>query len=357
MSKIDPVKAGDEITQGLLDRIVDQLERFHNLRSGSPCIVVTDGPSGKLLDLDLPVPTWALLSGSSSPYSFTEVRDGPGGTWVSMANGDSGTSNVYEVNGKSGLAGKVVPITWTSAGDWRFAWIGVGPPPNPCIGHGNRINFQLTGCGTCMVSGANVDFVLSGVTVHSAVTNTSGQASYSEPAPGTYTVNWSVPGTIFSGSGTAIVTGACNTPSTVFATVSVPAGYQCCSARMLPFPVNANLFITDAAGTRPFGSTGCTTYNGYALQTFLNCGGTCTNQFNLSTSYIPVSVFPADPCGYLNAHGNCPAFAGPGDPSSTGVIALASSENPFEISGTWGATGCGFYTSSPLAGSSFLVHT
>lgn len=127
MSYIKPVKAGDLITVGLLNRIVDQIERFASIRSGSPYLLLDDSPHGKLIELALPVPTWALLSGSSSPYSFTEVRDGPGGTWVSMPNGDSGTANVYEVNGKSGLAGKVVPITWTAAGDWRFQWVGVGP--------------------------------------------------------------------------------------------------------------------------------------------------------------------------------------------------------------------------------------
>lgn len=124
MAKIDPPKAGDLITVGLLDRIVDQLERFASLRSGSPYILLDDSPYGKLIELSLPVPTWALLSGASSPYSFTEVRDGPGGTWVSMPNGDSGTANVYEANNVANLGGKVVPIQWTSAADWRFQWVG-----------------------------------------------------------------------------------------------------------------------------------------------------------------------------------------------------------------------------------------
>lgn len=129
MAKIQPVKAGDVISEGLLNRIVDQFERFANLKSNSPYIRLWSGPYGKSIALALPQQTWALLSGSSSPYSFTEVRDGPGGTWVSMPNGDSGTSNVYEVNNVPNLGGKIVPIQWTSAGDWRTQYVGFGPPP------------------------------------------------------------------------------------------------------------------------------------------------------------------------------------------------------------------------------------
>lgn len=124
--RIPHVKAGDPITADLFNEVSERLERFANLSTSNPYIRLWDGPYGKSIALALPQQTWALLSGSSSPYSFTEVRDGPGGTWVSMPNGDSGTSNVYEINGKSGLAGKVVPITWTAAGDWRFQWVGYG---------------------------------------------------------------------------------------------------------------------------------------------------------------------------------------------------------------------------------------
>lgn len=141
MAYIPPVRAGDLITEGLLNRIVDQIERFATIRSSSPYILIDDGPHGKLIELDLPVQTWALLSGASSPYSFTEVRDGPGGTWDAMPNGDSGTANVYEANGKAGLAGKVVPITWTAAGDWRFQWVGYS-----CVGDASHI--CICACGT-----------------------------------------------------------------------------------------------------------------------------------------------------------------------------------------------------------------
>lgn len=194
MSKIDPVRSGDEITQGLLDRIVDQLERFHNLRSGSPYILVSDGPNGKLLDLDLPAPTWALLSGSTSPYSFTEVRDGPAGTWVSMANGDSGTSNVYEANGKSGLAGKVVPITWTSAGDWRFQWVGYG------FNCGWR--FVTTGCLGDPLEGCLVEIRQSGVLIDSCTTAAGGTvAKIKRDSGGTGYTNGSYSNGTLSGGG------------------------------------------------------------------------------------------------------------------------------------------------------------
>lgn len=195
MARIPRVKAGDTITEGLLNRIVDQFERFAKLSTSSPCILLTDGPYGKLIDLDLPQPTYALLSGSSSPYSWTEVRDGPSGTWDAMTTGDSGTA--YEVNSKAGLDGKVVPITWTAAGDWRFAWIGYGPPP-PCEAGRICVTVQQSGCA----------FDLEGITVtvtddadppneigSGTTSGSPGTFCVDLPTAGTYHVTASVPGT------------------------------------------------------------------------------------------------------------------------------------------------------------------
>jgi hypothetical protein len=62
---------------------------------------------------------WGKLSGTSSPYSAVEV-DRSGGSWTTYTGGYSVTSKVYEVNGISGLANKVVWIEPTeTAGEWR----------------------------------------------------------------------------------------------------------------------------------------------------------------------------------------------------------------------------------------------
>lgn len=134
MKKLNHVQPGDPITASLWNEVSDRIARFANLQSASPYLRIYDSPFGKSLSLAFPEPTYARLSGSTSPYSFVEVRDGPGGTWVDMPNGDSGTSNVWEINGKSGLGGKVVEIHWTAARDWRFQFIGYG-----CVADANHV--------------------------------------------------------------------------------------------------------------------------------------------------------------------------------------------------------------------------
>lgn len=244
MPYIKPVKAGDPITEGLLNRIVDRIERFANLRSNSPYILLDSGPHGKLIELDLPVQTWALLSGSSSPYSFTEVRDGPGGTWVSMPNGDSGASNVYEINGKSGLAGKVVPITWTAAGDWRFQWVGFAPPTFAWT-------FNVTGCATTGIAGAVIELRQGGVLIDSCTTGdgtggtTLGRCILHVPA-GSYDITVTGP----SGAGFVTNTSTASISATKATGVALAAdtgsGFACWSCCNYPIP--GALHSTDVDG-------------------------------------------------------------------------------------------------------------
>jgi hypothetical protein len=63
-----------------------------------------------------PRPILSTLSGSSSPYSWTEVV--PDGTTF-HSTPRSGTSDAYEVNGVAGLGGKRATIR-PGRGDWRF---------------------------------------------------------------------------------------------------------------------------------------------------------------------------------------------------------------------------------------------
>lgn len=240
MAYIPPVKAGDLITEGLLNRIVDQIERFASLKSGSPYIRLEDGPHGKLIELDLPQQTWALLSGSTSPYSWTEVRDGPSGTWTAVPSGDSGTANCYEANGKSGLAGKVVPITWTVAGDWRFQWIGVGNAP--C---GWR--FTINGCAGTGVEGATIELRQSGMLIDSGVTDSSGICLLTPPL-GTYSVTVIGPSGAGFASNVATRAFTCPVSGNRLITISLTADsdhvcWSCCN-----YPLPKEIHSTDSDG-------------------------------------------------------------------------------------------------------------
>lgn len=273
MARIQPVKAGDVITEGLLNRIVDQFERFANLSTNSPYIRLWDGPYGKSIALALPAQTWALLSGSSSPYSFTEVRDGPGGTWVSMTNGDSGTSNVYEVNSKSGLAGKVVPITWTSAGDWRFQYIAYAPPTFAWT-------FNVFGCAGTGIAGALIELKQSGVLIDSCTTGdgtggtTLGRCILNVPG-GTYDIVITGP----SGAGFAVNTSSASIAATktTNTTLAADTGYACWSCCNAPIPSALHSTDSDGPITLPLGFHPITGIPVYTLATTTAVATSCDN--------------------------------------------------------------------------------
>lgn len=128
MAKLPRVKVGDPVTAEAWNAVAEKLRPFTRISTSQGCgLTCATGPHGTNLALTMPQDIYARLSGSSSPYSWTNVMQAAGGTTVDRTAGlTGGTTNCYELNGKSGLAGKVVPITWTSAGDWRFAYIGYG---------------------------------------------------------------------------------------------------------------------------------------------------------------------------------------------------------------------------------------
>lgn len=129
---IGRVKAGDPITEGLLNRIVDRLWPFANIKADGPYLTSYSAPwTGTCLHLAIPGKTAARLTSNSSPYSWEEVDEGPNGTWVTRTVGGNGTNNAFEINNVSGLAGKVYWLTWTAAGDYRFQAIRLGAPA-PC---------------------------------------------------------------------------------------------------------------------------------------------------------------------------------------------------------------------------------
>ena len=79
------------------------LVRFDSLNVTSP-LIKHDGPGGTTLAYDQSCSaTWAKVAGNGSPYSWTEQKRLPDGTWQSCCR--TGSSNAYEVNGVGGLAG------------------------------------------------------------------------------------------------------------------------------------------------------------------------------------------------------------------------------------------------------------
>jgi len=197
LSRIPRVEVGDPITADLFNALASRLERFANLSVSGRSLRHWSSPTGQSLARACPQLTWARLSGDTSPYSFVEVREGPGGDWEELPHGDSGTLLVHEVNGKDGLDGSVVPIRWTSAGDWRFQWVGYGPPP-PC--ETGRLCLSITNNG-CSPSGAVHGAVVTWTNANGDVVGicTTSGASPSAccidlPAPGTYTASVKVPG-------------------------------------------------------------------------------------------------------------------------------------------------------------------
>jgi hypothetical protein len=151
------VKPGDSITADDFNAIAERIERFANLSvADGGHLRLWSGPTGKSLALAIPQDTIARLSGTTSPYSWTEAVDASSGAYVVRANANSGALNAYEVNGVSGLDGKIVWLTWSAARDWRFQWVGYGPPP-PCVSGRICVTIDSDGCSPATpVYGATV---------------------------------------------------------------------------------------------------------------------------------------------------------------------------------------------------------
>ena len=63
-----------------------------------------------------------MLSGSGSPYSFTQQFDGTSSAWAAAPR----TGTAYEANGVSGLANKVARLYPDRHGAYRFQWVASG---------------------------------------------------------------------------------------------------------------------------------------------------------------------------------------------------------------------------------------
>lgn len=341
MPNIPHVQAGDPITADLYNAVAEKLERLLNLRSGSPYVRIWETPYGKSIALALPEPTYAILSGSTSPYAFVEVRDGPGGTWDTMPNGDSGVA--YEANGKSGLDGKVVPIEWTSAGDWRFAWTGFGCVP----GTSSILVTVNDSCASTALSGATVTVKLGTTTVATGTTDGSGHFSASITSPGNYTLTVSKTG-YTTQTGIPFNGVACGTTNTKTVTLTPNTG----SAKLLfagncqtgtgPFPIpGATVTATQGATVV---ATGTTDASGNATLTGIPLGVSTTfsaTNSDYSTQTGTKTAILTNPCTLvdlglatvtLNANHHCVCWIG--YPDTNGGTCLVG--NTLLCSTPWG---------------------
>src|SRR4051812_10565049 len=88
----DPI--GD-FTADDFNALARELEWLSKLSASAP-LTLSQGADGRVLGLALPERFYAQLSGSTSPYSWTEVIPQEGGTWFTAYR--TGTSSAYEVN-------------------------------------------------------------------------------------------------------------------------------------------------------------------------------------------------------------------------------------------------------------------
>jgi hypothetical protein len=133
----------------LLNEIRAEIKRLGNLTGVPPVSVAEDG-SGRRISINVTEPIVALLSGSAGPYSFTE-QSWTGSAWAALAGGRTGT-NAYEVNGLTGLGGKVVRLRKTLVDDWRFQYVKLGAAVTAC----QTVCIPVVNCSTACLPGATV---------------------------------------------------------------------------------------------------------------------------------------------------------------------------------------------------------
>jgi hypothetical protein len=115
----DRFRTGDEIRVSAAEynALAVALEQDYDL-TASGGLRLQRGPAGRALALPRDPCLYATLSGSASPYSWTQALAQSGGTFGTGAR--TGTTNAHEVNSTASLAGKVVRICPGYPGDWRF---------------------------------------------------------------------------------------------------------------------------------------------------------------------------------------------------------------------------------------------
>lgn len=205
--------------------ILDEIERLGRLTtvSGSSLTVDDDETGRRIASTAVGSDPGfaALLSGTTSPYSFTEQDAVAGGTWTTTTGGRTGTTNAYELNGLGGLGGKVAWIWPDPLGSYRFKWWrGVTPPPH------TSICFKVRGCGSAVLPGATVTIKDSlNVTMATLTTDSTGTACWGLTKFDTF--SWTVAYSPNFVSQTGSFTSATASPIAVNLVPNTASNYYC----------------------------------------------------------------------------------------------------------------------------------
>jgi hypothetical protein len=132
------------------------------------------------LHLSYAPPITAILSGSSSPYSWTEKYGTAAGGWSTRVR--TGTTNAYEVNSVANLGGKLERLHPDGFGGYRFQHVGSGTAPP--VGCTVTVHLQDRATGAGLAGGA-VTIRRLGVVVATGTTNSSGDYAVGSLATGT----------------------------------------------------------------------------------------------------------------------------------------------------------------------------
>jgi hypothetical protein len=120
--KFDRQKPGKPISARIINAPLDAIEAGLNLSVVAP-LESTTTPAGVQIGLNQAVPLYAMITGGTNPYAWTEQYTDTGGTW--MTGYQSGTTTLdpaYEINGN--LTVPPGTIVWMNrapaSGQWLF---------------------------------------------------------------------------------------------------------------------------------------------------------------------------------------------------------------------------------------------
>lgn len=118
-AKIPPIRAGDLITEGWLNKIVDAANQANLTVGDGGSLALTVGPDGYSLSSVVSTSTYGKITGpiSGGQYPFTEQFPDTGGTWVAGTT----TGTAYEQNNNPSVSvNTIVELKWSSAGYYQF---------------------------------------------------------------------------------------------------------------------------------------------------------------------------------------------------------------------------------------------
>lgn len=204
----------ESLTAEWYNRAVAKIKAIADVKGSHP--IVVDRKERTVVRIDRTQGFFATLSGSSSPYSFTEKYGSSGGGWTTGVR--TGTTNAYEANGTSGLSGKTVWLEPGWPGDYRFQYVGAANPTGPCTWA-----VTVNGCYT-IYSGVTVT-VTQGAYSWTATTNGSGVATFANLPTGAATATTTPPNARFVASSATRTLSSGSQSSTI--NMAAATGYAC----------------------------------------------------------------------------------------------------------------------------------